>query len=278
MELPPDDEGLDLGDAPPLPDEGQELPGLPDDDTLGDMFGDHLADADWLERNLADIVVEDSSDCALIPVLPADDLVGMDICEVCDAVPLPDSLARPTCACQQKCVERVMEVAEPTVRHLRDEVRDKSFLLELVKHAHLATVSPAGRRGRSRMWKIAGHNVCVDAFIVLLGIGKVRLVKIMKSVRTSGICPYSDLRSSNGDNLRNSDARLGVDAFWHFCYHHVAEPLADADPRALREDAVGSGCSCAGVCGGHQWQSPCCGNVGLRPERGQEVHASDVVA
>ena len=130
MELPPDDEGLDLGDAPPLPDDG-----LPDDD----IFGDHLADADWLERNLADIVVEDSSDCALISVLLADDVVGMDICEVCDAVALPDSLARPTCACQQKCVERVMEVAEPTVRHLRDEVRDKSFLLELVKHAHLGT-------------------------------------------------------------------------------------------------------------------------------------------
>ena len=168
MELPPDDEGLDLGDAPPLPDEGQELLGLPDDDTLGDMFGDHLADADWLERNLADIVEEDSSDCALIPALPADDVVGMDICEVCDAVALPDNLARPTCACQQKCVERVMEVAEPTVRHLRDEVRDKSFLLELVKHSHLATVSTASRKGRSRMWMIAGHSVCVDAFTVLL--------------------------------------------------------------------------------------------------------------
>ena len=122
------------------------------------MFGDHLADADWLERNLADIVEEDSSDCALIPALPADDVVGMDICEVCDAVPLPDSLARPTCACQQKCVERVMEVAEPTVRHLRDEVRDKGFLLELVKHTHLATES----QGTRHMWKIAGHNVCVD--------------------------------------------------------------------------------------------------------------------
>ena len=94
--MPPDDGWGDLGDAPPLPDEGQELPGLPDDDILGDMFGAHLADADWLERNLADIVVEDSSDCALIPVLPADDVVGMDICEVCDAVALPDSLARPT--------------------------------------------------------------------------------------------------------------------------------------------------------------------------------------
>ena len=165
MELPPDDEGLDLGDEPLLPDDG-----LPDDD----IFGDHLADADWLERSLADIEVEDSSD-ALIPVLPADDVVGMDICEVCDAVPLPDSLARPTCACQQKCVERVMKVADTTVRHLRDEVRDKSFLLELVKHAHSATVSPTGRRGRSCMsptsrrgrscmWKIA----CM----VLLGIGK----------------------------------------------------------------------------------------------------------
>ena len=168
MELPPDDEGLDLGDAPLLPDDG-----LPDDD----MFGDHLADADWLERNLADVVMEDSSDCALIPVLPADDVVGIDICEVCDAVALLDSSARPTCACQQKCVERVMEVAEPTVRHLREEVRDKSFLLELVKHTHLATVSPTGRSGRSRMWKIAGRNVCVDAFIVLLGIGEGGLLR-----------------------------------------------------------------------------------------------------
>ena len=69
MGLPPDDEGLDLGDAPPLPDEGQELLGLPDEDMLGDLFGDHLADEDWLERNPADIVVEDSSDCALIRVL-----------------------------------------------------------------------------------------------------------------------------------------------------------------------------------------------------------------
>ena len=103
MQLPPDDGGLDLGDAPLLPDDG-----LPDDD----IFGDHLADADWLERNLADIVVEDSSDCALIPVLPADDVVGMDICEVCEAVAMPDSLVRLTCNCQHKCVERVMQVAE----------------------------------------------------------------------------------------------------------------------------------------------------------------------
>ena len=128
MELPPDDEGWDLGDAPPLPDEAQELPGLPDDDILGDMFGDHLADADWLGRNLADIVVEDSSDCALIPVLPGDE-VWMDICEVCEAVALPDRLVRLTCICQHKCVERVMQGAETLVRHLRDEVRDKHSLL-----------------------------------------------------------------------------------------------------------------------------------------------------
>ena len=47
MELPPDDAGLDLGDAPLLPDEGQEVIGLPDDDMLGDVFGDHLADHGW---------------------------------------------------------------------------------------------------------------------------------------------------------------------------------------------------------------------------------------
>ena len=180
MELPPDDGGLDLGDAPLLPDgvpdEGQELLGLPDDDMLGDVFGDHLADPEWLERNLMDIMVEDSSDHALIPMLPADDVGWMDICEVCEAVPLPGNPVRTTCTCRHKCVERVMQGAEPLVRHLRDEVRDKNFLLEFVKHAHLATISP----GTRHMWKIAGHSLCNDAFIVLLGISKTRLAKIMK--------------------------------------------------------------------------------------------------
>ena len=177
MELPPDDGGVDLGDAPPLPDgvpdEGQELPGLPDDDILGDVFGDHLADSEWLERSLVGILVEDSSDHALIPVFPADD-VGMDICEVCEAVvALPDDLIRFTCTCRHKCVQRVMQAADTLVRHLRDEVRDKHFLLELVKHAHLATMSP----GTRHMWKIAGRTVCVDAFIVLLGISRGGLVR-----------------------------------------------------------------------------------------------------
>ena len=241
MQLPPDDGGLDIGDVPLLPDEEQEVLHLPDDDMLGDVFGDHRADQEWLERNLADISVEDSSDYyygALIPGLPADDFGGMDICEVCEAVAaLPDDIVRLTCACHHKCVERVMQEAEPLVRHLRDEVRDKHFLLELVKHAHLATRSPSTRH----KWKIAGHSVCSDAFSVHLGIGNKRLRKIMKSVRTSGICPYSDLRSPNGNNDLQCDLRLGVNAFWHFCYHHVAETLADADPKALKEEIAGPG-------------------------------------
>ena len=52
MQLPPDDWGPDLSDAPLLPDEGQEVLGLPD----------HLTDQGWLEKNMADISVEDSSD------------------------------------------------------------------------------------------------------------------------------------------------------------------------------------------------------------------------
>ena len=92
-----------------------------------------------------DIMVEDSSDHALIPILPAGDVVGMDICEVCEAVALPGNLVRLTCTCQHKCVERVMQGAEPLVRHLRGEVRDKHFLLEFVKHALLPTNSTCGR-------------------------------------------------------------------------------------------------------------------------------------
>ena len=54
MQLPPDDWGLDLSDAPLLPDEGQEVLGLPDNDMLGDVLGDHLTDQGWLEKDLAD--------------------------------------------------------------------------------------------------------------------------------------------------------------------------------------------------------------------------------
>ena len=74
MQLPADDGGLDLGDAPLLPDEGQEVLGLPDDDILGDVFGDHLADQEWLERNLAATPVEDSSSDL---VMPADDFLSL---------------------------------------------------------------------------------------------------------------------------------------------------------------------------------------------------------
>ena len=88
---------------------------MPDNDMLGDVLGDHLTDQIWLENNLADISVEDSSDYyhgALIPGLPADACGGMDICEVREAVvALPDDLVRLTCACKHKCVERGVQVA-----------------------------------------------------------------------------------------------------------------------------------------------------------------------
>ena len=85
---------------------------------------------------------------------------------------------------------------------------------------------------------------------------KTRLYKILTSIRTSGITPYTDLRSSNGGNHRNLDVRLDVDAFWHFCYHHISEPLADADEKARQqESAVGSGARMheymAGTCDGN---------------------------
>ena len=215
---------------------GQEVLGLPDDDMLDNVLGNHFTDQEWLIKNLAESSVGESSGTF---ELPADDCVGTDIGEVRDAmVPLlPDDVSRPTCRCKHNCVDRVKQAAAQVVHHLRNEVRDKHFLLELVKHAHLATMSP----GIRHMWKIAGRSVCNDAFIVLLGISKTRLAKIMKSVRTSGICPYSELRSSNGGNDLHRDLRLGVDAFWHFCYHPVAEPIADADAKALKEESAGTG-------------------------------------
>ena len=44
MMLPPDDWGFDPGDAPLLPDEGQEVLGLPDDDMLDHVLGNRFTD------------------------------------------------------------------------------------------------------------------------------------------------------------------------------------------------------------------------------------------
>ncbi len=126
------------------------------------------------------------------------------------------------------------------VHDLRGEVRDKHFLLELVKHAHLHNACQGSLSARHR-WRLAGLTICKDAFVVLSGISQVRLTKILTAIRTSGICPYTDLRCTNGGNQRSQQLRLDVDAFWHFCYHHVAEPLADADEKARLEESVGSG-------------------------------------
>ena len=58
---PPDDSGCDLGAAPRLPDEGQAVLGLPDDDILDNVLGNHFTDQEWLIRNLAESSVGDSS-------------------------------------------------------------------------------------------------------------------------------------------------------------------------------------------------------------------------
>ena len=128
------------------------------------------------------VTSEDDKDHGLIPALPPDD-PGMDICEVCDAVALPDDVSRRACGCRHKCIERVMMNEEPLVRHLMGEARDKHFVLEFVKHAHQAEPCPRTRH----QWKVAGLSVCSNGFIVLLGISRARLAKTMKSVRASGI-------------------------------------------------------------------------------------------
>ena len=55
---------------------------------------------------------------------------------------LPDDVARPTCRSKHRCVDSVKQAAAQVLHQLRNEVRDKQPLLELVKHAHLATMSP----------------------------------------------------------------------------------------------------------------------------------------
>jgi hypothetical protein len=224
------DSGMDLD--PPPGDSGMDLdamlgdPGLPEDD-------DGL---DWLVSELGRIMEKGPEDTNLLPVAPCSDSV--DIFESCDvALLLPGDPSRANCKCKHQCIKRVMDLAEDLVRHLRDQVRDKHLLLEFVKKSHQSAPAP----GTKHQWMLAGLTLCSDALCVLLGISNARLTKIMRSMRTSGICPYSDLRSMSGGSTSHQNLRLDDDAFWHLCYHNFAEPLADADEKARLEEACGSG-------------------------------------
>ena len=145
---------------------------LPDDD---------IHDSEWLLGQLAV--------CAEGPDEPSE-------CE--PVVPLPDDLSRASCSCSQKCIARVMKKARRMVRDLRGEVHGTTCLVELVKHAYQSgdpprSCDPPGSRYMRHRWRLAGHPVCKDAFVVLLGMSKMRLTKILTSIRTSGITPIRGL-------------------------------------------------------------------------------------
>ena len=122
MDLPPDDNGLDLDDALPSPDQGEVFHALNED----------ITDGEWLEQTLAEIMVDD--DVAHDIQMPDND-DGVDICDVCSAAPLPCDLSRSTCSCKHECAKHVMQTHEAMVHHLRTEVRDNQFFLEFVKHS-----------------------------------------------------------------------------------------------------------------------------------------------
>ena len=210
---------------------------LPSDDEEGvDTQCFAYPDDDPLARELADMI-SDGDDCGMV-ILAEDNEDGGDIRDKVDPVlPLPDDLCRQKCMCKGRCIEKVMEGNRDKVTELRDEVRDNVFLLDLVKNAH----KPVNKQISKLSWRLLGQDICRDAFIVILGISRERMRKILASARTSGLCPYSDLRKENGGNDRNNMLRLQADAFWHFCYHYVAEPLADADERARTAESMGNG-------------------------------------
>ena len=90
MELPPDDPGLDL-------DEMQLMLPLEDLGLEDGMLGDHLNNHAWLVGQLNDITESDDHD--LISAVHPEAL-EMDICDMCDAVPLPDDPCRAACRCK----------------------------------------------------------------------------------------------------------------------------------------------------------------------------------
>ena len=156
VELPPDDLGVGL-DAMLVPE---------DEDGLG-----------WLVNELGRVIGERGpEDSHIIPVAPCsndvdryDDLFG-------DSLPLPGNPCRTACKCNHQCSKRVMDLAEDLVHHIRDQVRDKPSLFELVKKPHLGARAP----GAKHKWKLAGLTICNDAMCVLLGISKHRLKKVMR--------------------------------------------------------------------------------------------------
>ena len=93
---------------------------------------DDSGDLEWLLGQL-EFCAED----------PDEQILPGEICDECEpVVPLPGDLSRASCTCSQRCIARAMKKASRMVRDLRYEVRDKHFLLELVKHANQSGDQP----------------------------------------------------------------------------------------------------------------------------------------
>ena len=81
---------------------------------------------------------------------------------------------------------------------------------------------PGGRRVK---WEIFGRPLCSRAFRMLLGVSRNLVDRLVCGVRAGRTTPPEDQRRFN---RRQGSSWLHVDAFLHYMWEFVAEPLADA--------------------------------------------------
>ena len=106
--------------------------------------------------------------------------------------------------------------------HIEDHEKQNAMLFNMIR----GIVSTSSDK-ESHDWFLLGRPVCREGFASLLGVSSQRVSRLFASVKSGMDVPPMDGRRHNTG--RPPEARYCVDAFLHYLWEFVAEPLAETD-------------------------------------------------
>ncbi len=143
------------------------------------------------------------------------------------------------CCCTKDCITVVKATKHEELSALRDKLNKMShvdqdiFLMNYIAQTRKVEGTESGRH----KYCLCGVPVCLKSFGALLGVGPNRIQKLTASCAVG--VPPTDMRSSGMSLPASSSAmpaRTQVDAFFHWLYTNIAEPLAETKGECLPED------------------------------------------
>ncbi|CAJ1443835.1 unnamed protein product [Effrenium voratum] len=100
----------------------------------------------------------------------------------------------------------------------------------------LMMLSEKGNYQPVRQFTFLGQKVCHQAFLILTGVSKAYVRRLMTAIESGALQPPTDGRTCR--TVRDQPQRSSVDSFFDFCYWMIAEPLAETLTDQLEPDTV----------------------------------------